>query len=145
MNCFTRHWNIIRTRLSPFCHAGRVFLLGSTSLAEISNNSVSWALPKLFSWTRAQCAQNLPVNHLISWHCTLRHNRATININTSSRFIDPFRTAVPFWVQSTWNLTGLYPKRDCGSKNIKLHGISGRFIFVLTFINQVSWVTGAVP
>ena len=28
----------------------------------------------------------------------------------------PFRTAVPFWGQITWNLSGLAPKRDCGSK-----------------------------
>ena len=27
-----------------------------------------------------------------------------------------FRTAVPFWGQTTWNLSSLSPKRDCGSK-----------------------------
>ena len=30
--------------------------------------------------------------------------------------IIPFRTAVPFWGQTTWNLSGLSPKRDCSSK-----------------------------
>ena len=30
-----------------------------------------------------------------------------------------FRTAVPFWWQTTWNLTGMSPKRDCGSKRVK--------------------------
>ena len=32
--------------------------------------------------------------------------------------LNPFRTAVPFWGQSTWNLTGLSPQRDCGSKRV---------------------------
>ena len=32
---------------------------------------------------------------------------------------NPFRTtAVPFWGQTTWNLTGLSPKRDGGSKRV---------------------------
>ena len=30
--------------------------------------------------------------------------------------INPFRTAVPFWGQATWNLTDLSPKRGCGSE-----------------------------
>ena len=33
--------------------------------------------------------------------------------------INPFRTAVPFWGQTTWILNGLSPKRDCGSKRVK--------------------------
>ena len=32
--------------------------------------------------------------------------------------INPFRTAVPLWGQITWNLSGLSPKRDCGSKRV---------------------------
>ena len=32
---------------------------------------------------------------------------------------NPFRTAVPFWGQNTWKLTGLSPKRDCSSKRAK--------------------------
>ena len=35
---------------------------------------------------------------------------------------NPFRTAVPFWEQITWNLSGLSPKRDCGSKRVKKNG-----------------------
>ena len=31
---------------------------------------------------------------------------------------NPFRTAVPFWGQTTRNLTGSSPKRDCGSKRL---------------------------
>ena len=34
--------------------------------------------------------------------------------------LNPYSTAVPFWGQTTWNLTGLSPKRDCGSKRVKL-------------------------
>ena len=30
-----------------------------------------------------------------------------------------FRTAVPLWGQITYNLSGLSPKRDCGSKGVK--------------------------
>ena len=32
--------------------------------------------------------------------------------------IDPFRTAVPFRGQITLNLSGLSPKRDCGSEGV---------------------------
>ena len=32
----------------------------------------------------------------------------------------PFRTAVPFSVQIAWDLTGLSPKRDRGSKRVEL-------------------------
>ena len=35
-------------------------------------------------------------------------------------FLNPSRTAVPFWGQSTWNVSGLSPKRDCGSKKEEL-------------------------
>ena len=27
--------------------------------------------------------------------------------------------SLPFWGQTTWNLTGLSPERDCGSKRVK--------------------------
>ena len=33
--------------------------------------------------------------------------------------LNPFITAVPFWGQTTWNLNGLSPKRNCGSKRVK--------------------------
>ena len=33
--------------------------------------------------------------------------------------VNPFRTAVPFWGQTTWNLSGLSPQRDRGSKGVK--------------------------
>ena len=32
---------------------------------------------------------------------------------------NPFRTTVPFGGQTTRNLTGLPPKRDCSSKGVK--------------------------
>ena len=31
---------------------------------------------------------------------------------------NPFRAAVPFWGQTTWILSGLSPKRDCGSRRV---------------------------
>ena len=34
-------------------------------------------------------------------------------------FVNPFRTAVPFSVQTTQNSSSLYPKRDCGSERVK--------------------------
>ena len=34
----------------------------------------------------------------------------------STSFLTLFRTAVPFWGQTTWTLSRLSPKRDCGSK-----------------------------
>ena len=33
--------------------------------------------------------------------------------------VNPFRTAAPFWGQTTRNLAGLSPKRDCGSKTLQ--------------------------
>ena len=30
--------------------------------------------------------------------------------------LNPFRTAAPFWGQTTWNFSGLSPKRDCSPK-----------------------------
>ena len=36
----------------------------------------------------------------------------------SSHARTDFRTAVPCWGQTTYNLTGLSPKRDCGSKRV---------------------------
>ena len=49
-----------------------------------------------------------------------------IIIVSSSLFLTPFRTAVPFWGQTTQILSSLSPKRDCGSKgdntiNINTH------------------------
>ena len=35
-------------------------------------------------------------------------------------FFNPFRTAVPFWGQTTQFSSSLPPKRDCGSKGVKL-------------------------
>ena len=37
-------------------------------------------------------------------------------------YLDPFRTAVPLWRQTTRNLNGLSPKRDCGAKRESLTG-----------------------
>ena len=41
--------------------------------------------------------------------------------------LSPSRTAVPFGGQITYNLTGLSPKRDCGSKRVKGVGRAKRF------------------
>ena len=39
----------------------------------------------------------------------------------NARFVfNPFRTAVPFWGQTTKNLTGLSPKRDCSPKRVNI-------------------------
>ena len=37
----------------------------------------------------------------------------------SIELLNPFRTAIPFWGQTTWILSGLSPKRDCRSKRVK--------------------------
>ena len=34
--------------------------------------------------------------------------------------INPFRTAVPFWGQSSQFISSLSPKRDCGPKRVKI-------------------------
>ena len=43
----------------------------------------------------------------------------------------PFRTAVPFWGQTTWNLAGLSPKRDCGSKSYAINSRTRVIKYVL--------------
>ena len=49
-----------------------------------------------------------------------------------------FRTAVPFWGQTTWNLTGLSQKRNCGSK-----GVNGlRRVFFVRFTKKKQLVYG---
>ena len=35
-------------------------------------------------------------------------------------YIKPFRTAVPFWGQTTQILSSLSPKRDCGYKRVNI-------------------------
>ena len=39
-------------------------------------------------------------------------------LGPSESKINPARTAAPFLGQTAWNLTGLSPKRDCGSKRV---------------------------
>ena len=34
----------------------------------------------------------------------------------------PFRTAVPFWGRTTWTLSGLPPKGDCGTRRVDSGG-----------------------
>ena len=47
------------------------------------------------------------------------HNRTAVLKRVHTHWsINPFRTAVPFWEKSTWNLSGLSPKRDCGPKRV---------------------------
>ena len=38
--------------------------------------------------------------------------------------VNPFRTAVPFWGQTTQCLSSLSPKRDCGSKWVNCVGVN---------------------
>ena len=38
--------------------------------------------------------------------------------------VNPFRTPVPFWGQTTWSLNGLSPKRDCGISGMSIDGKS---------------------
>ena len=47
---------------------------------------------------------------------------------------NPFRTAVPFWGQTTWNSSGLSPKRDCGSKRVALLYESWQLVAELQWI-----------
>ena len=49
-----------------------------------------------------------------------------------SNRLNPFRTAVPFWGQTTRSLTGLSPERDCGSlKGLKAPMIVVGGIYIL--------------
>ena len=41
-----------------------------------------------------------------------------VRYKTFFEFLNPFRTAVPLWGQTTQILSSLSPKRDCGSKGV---------------------------
>ena len=48
---------------------------------------------------------------------------------TFSPYVNPFRTAIPFWGQTTLISSSLSPKRDCGSKGVKDYpGLGNRSI-----------------
>ena len=64
------------------------------------------------------CSMNLNINHLQTSIILLEPQSR----HCGSEGVNPFRTAVPFWGQSTWSLTGLSPKRGCGSKGVKTLG-----------------------
>ena len=52
--------------------------------------------------------------------------------------VDGFKTAVPFWGQTTWNLTGLPPKRDSSTKGVNLKNTlipPDRYAFQTTYTN----------
>ena len=51
------------------------------------------------NWRPAKCSASFNVDH--------------------SRTLNPFRTAVPLWGQTTQISSSLSPKRDCGSKRVK--------------------------
>ena len=42
--------------------------------------------------------------------------------------LKPSRTAVPLWGQSTQIISTLSPKRDCGSKRVKIRGLLYSFV-----------------
>ena len=41
--------------------------------------------------------------------------------------VNPLRTAVPLWGQNTWNLIGLSPERDCGSRRVNTNNITHNY------------------
>ena len=49
---------------------------------------------------------------------------------------NPFRTAVPFWGQTSLISSSLYPKRDCGSKGVNVDFNTEPFF--LTFLEPQS-------
>ena len=46
---------------------------------------------------------------------------------------NPFRTAVPFWGQTTRNLSGLSQKRDCGSRGVKRTLLLGIWAYIRAY------------
>ena len=44
---------------------------------------------------------------------------SALGFSNTGEHIDPFRTAVPFWGQTSQISSSLPPKRDCGSKGVK--------------------------
>ena len=48
-----------------------------------------------------------------------RHSKVGLPVERSTmRWLNPFRTAVPFWGQTSQIPCSLSPKRDCGSKGV---------------------------
>ena len=52
-----------------------------------------------------------------------------LTTRTGLQLINPFRAAVPFWGQTTQNSTGVSPKRDCGSKRVKVVAQNCTYIY----------------
>ena len=60
-----------------------------------------------------------------------------LGVSSTAMFLNPFRTAVSldqFWVQTTWNSSGLSPKRDCGSKRV-----NEQFLALFSIVISVSF------
>ena len=57
--------------------------------------------------------------HLVGWRES--QPRSKIHVLPATPFVNPFRTAVPFWGQTTRNLTGLSPKT--GLRFLKGQGV----------------------
>ena len=76
-----------------------------------------------FSWLAGFAAQLLSSGEVYPRHALLTAlSIKTTKVHIRIRVVPPvhpFSTAVPFWGQTTSYLSGLSPKRDCGSKRVK--------------------------
>ena len=67
--------------------------------------------------------------------------KQTTHVGTNEHRLNPFRTAVPFWVQTTQIRSSLSPKRDCGSERVNRQtcpGIQSDPTLILTRLRLVS-------
>ena len=55
-------------------------------------------------------------------------NARPLLVHTTSRVIDPFRTAVPLGGQTSQIPSSLSPKRGCGSKRFEVYGLLPRYL-----------------
>ena len=98
--------NLYRVGVLPFCHFSgysRVFFR-----TNIEEQLCTTACKR----SSALGCEHVPVMSRVPLKVDSSRPRTLVDIN-------PFRTAVPLWGQTAWNLTGLPPKWDCGSKGVK--------------------------
>ena len=80
--------------------------------------------PRTCTIVRLTCKHVLVCTHVLVRQNLLQHLQGVFQNNFQCVGVpvtfNPFRTAVPFWGQTTQLLSNLSPKRDCGSKGVKL-------------------------
>ena len=80
------------------------------------------------------------------WRGLGSYRSLSASLRWAEETLNPFRTAVPFTGQTTQTLSGVSPKRDCGSKGVKRHARDSDGDAAIDFLrfSSVFWVDRSV-